>query len=221
MPLSVRPIERVRVSAASRAHDLGSEDRIIQDFQDYLRGLLSERPRSNAPVPRLADFRNTSLHAAPPAPVGLAAFDAIPIPRRPEASLPKLSAAIAARSELEVYLARSRRCPSCGWNDVRRSAAHKLGDRLLSVIGLVPYRCRTCSGRFHRARQTAPSPGPFRPEVSISPSRTLKIPGNLSSQGLFAAGTYSRALASIAATPGICAAKLAEWIRDAPGQVRS
>src|SRR5579862_3397864 len=64
-------------------------------------------------------------------------------------------------------------------------------------------------------------PGLSRADVSIIPSWILKIPGNLSSQAWFAAGTYWRALASMAATPGTCAASPAEWISDAPGHVRS
>ena len=57
--------------------------------------------------------------------------------------------------------------------------------------------------------------------VSIVPSLMTKMPGNLLSQDLFAAGTYSRALASIVVTPGTCAASPAFSISDAPGQVRS
>src|SRR5574340_17448 len=68
---------------------------------------------------------------------------------------------------------------------------------------------------------TGLSPGRCRTEVFMYPSFTLKIPGNLDSHALLAAGTYWRALASMAATVGTCAARPAEWIREAPGQVRS
>ena len=40
-------------------------------------------------------------------------------------------------------------------------------------------------------------------------------------QGALAAGRYWRELASIPDTPGTWAAMPAEWISDAPGQVRS
>src|SRR5580693_6272656 len=80
---------------------------------------------------------------------------------------------------------------------------------------------RALDTHVRRSALTAPRPGRRSADVSSMPSRTLKMPGNSSSQGLLAAGTYSRALASIAATPGMCAAKPAEWISDAPGQVRS
>src|SRR6516162_3301908 len=68
---------------------------------------------------------------------------------------------------------------------------------------------------------TTPKPGRFKSAVLIMPSWTRKIPGNLFSQGLLALGTYSRAFASTAATPGTCAASPTECTRDAPGQVRS
>src|ERR1017187_366022 len=186
----------------------------------------SALPRPSARAPLLAPFRSARLNIAPSVPdAGLAVFDAILAGPRGAVSMPRLPAALKSgswrtRADLEVCPT-ARRCQSCGWMDVRRFAAHNLNDYLLSVFGLVPYRCRTCSDRFHRTRQTAPSPGRRSVEVSIMPSRTLKIPGNLSSHGLFAAGTYSRALASIAAPPGMCAASPAEWISDAPGQVRS
>ncbi len=42
------------------------------------------------------------------------------------------------------------RCPNCGWTDVRRSMPHGLLDYFIRIAGLVPYRCRTCAGRFYR-----------------------------------------------------------------------
>jgi len=57
---------------------------------------------------------------------------------------------------------------------------------------------------------TAPRPAPFSSLVFIEPSFTLKIPGNLFSHSLFAAGKYCREFASIAATGGTCAARLAD-----------
>src|SRR5207249_9367942 len=68
---------------------------------------------------------------------------------------------------------------------------------------------------------TAPRPGLFKPLVSIVPSVMWKIPGNRSSQALLALGTYCLELASMAATVGTWAARPAEWMSDAPGQVRS
>src|SRR5437867_2207276 len=62
------------------------------------------------------------------------------------------------------------------------------------------------SGRGTRF-QSAPNPGPVSIPVAIEPSVTWKIPGNLASHGALAAGTYCRAFASMAATPGTCAAK--------------
>ena len=57
--------------------------------------------------------------------------------------------------------------------------------------------------------------------VFISPSWMVKSPGKRDSQAAFAAGTNWRALASIPAFFGTRAAMPAEWISDAPGQVRS
>ena len=49
---------------------------------------------------------------------------------------------------------KSLRCPSCGWTDVRRSMPHSFFDRLVRLIGLVPYRCRSCGERFYRTERT-------------------------------------------------------------------
>ncbi len=48
---------------------------------------------------------------------------------------------------------RGLRCPVCGWTDVRRSMPHGLLDHLVRIVGLVPYRCRSCGLRFYRAQQ--------------------------------------------------------------------
>jgi predicted RNA-binding Zn-ribbon protein involved in translation (DUF1610 family) len=53
---------------------------------------------------------------------------------------------------------KSPRCPNCGWLDVRRSQPHSFFDYLLRLIGLVPYRCRSCGERFHRADRTQGQP---------------------------------------------------------------
>ena len=50
------------------------------------------------------------------------------------------------------------RCPVCGWMDVRRSMPHGFFDGLLRIVGLVPYRCRSCGQRFYRPQQDAPEP---------------------------------------------------------------
>ena len=55
-----------------------------------------------------------------------------------------------------------------------------------------------------------PSPGPVSTPVSIVPSVTRKMPGKRASHARFAAGTYCREFASMAATPGTWAAKPAE-----------
>jgi DNA-directed RNA polymerase subunit RPC12/RpoP len=50
------------------------------------------------------------------------------------------------------------RCPECGWMDVRRSMPHGFVDGLLRVVGLVPYRCRSCGLRFYRPQQNGREP---------------------------------------------------------------
>jgi len=45
------------------------------------------------------------------------------------------------------------RCPNCGWTDVRRSNVHGLVDYLVRIVGLVPYRCRSCGERFYRGQR--------------------------------------------------------------------
>src|SRR5579859_3253650 len=68
---------------------------------------------------------------------------------------------------------------------------------------------------------TAPRPRLVRHSVCIEPSVMRKMPGKRSSHGRLAAGTYWREFDSMADTPGTCAASPAEWISDAPGQLRS
>lgn len=53
---------------------------------------------------------------------------------------------------------KSLRCPNCGWMDVRRSMPHSFLDRLVRLIGLVPYRCRSCGVRFYRTDRTQDQP---------------------------------------------------------------
>jgi hypothetical protein len=40
-------------------------------------------------------------------------------------------------------------CPRCGSDDTRRSK-RRGAERLLSHVGLWPYRCGACGERFHR-----------------------------------------------------------------------
>jgi hypothetical protein len=51
-------------------------------------------------------------------------------------------------------VAKSPRCRVCGCTDVRRSMPHGFVDRLMSLVGLVPYRCRICGQRYFRPRST-------------------------------------------------------------------
>jgi hypothetical protein len=48
------------------------------------------------------------------------------------------------------------RCPVCGWLDVRRSMPKGLLDGMIRIVGLVPYRCRSCGHRFYRRQQDEP-----------------------------------------------------------------
>lgn len=45
------------------------------------------------------------------------------------------------------------RCPNCGWTDVRRSMPRGFLDHLVRMVGLVPYRCRSCGARFYRTQR--------------------------------------------------------------------
>jgi len=49
------------------------------------------------------------------------------------------------------------RCPACGWMDVRRSMTHGILENLIRIVGVVPYRCRSCGQRFFRL-QHDPAP---------------------------------------------------------------
>src|SRR4051812_45376320 len=75
--------------------------------------------------------------------------------------------------------------------------------------------------RRDELNQAVHRPGPSSPVVRIQPSFTSKMPGNFFSQPRFAAGTYSRALASSPETPAKWLAMPTEWTSAAPGQVRS
>jgi len=48
------------------------------------------------------------------------------------------------------------RCPVCGWTDVRRSRPKGVVDGLVRMVGLVPYRCRSCGQRFYRGKHDDP-----------------------------------------------------------------
>ena len=50
------------------------------------------------------------------------------------------------------------RCPVCGWMDVRRSMPKGFVDALVRMVGLVPYRCRSCGLRFYRGKQDTAEP---------------------------------------------------------------
>jgi len=43
----------------------------------------------------------------------------------------------------------SRVCPHCSATDVHRSRRRAF-ERVLSIIGLMPYRCHACAHRFFR-----------------------------------------------------------------------
>src|SRR5690349_18886946 len=66
-----------------------------------------------------------------------------------------------------------------------------------------------------------PRPGPPMSAVRMYPSVILKMPGKRSCHRALAAGTYSRAFASMPATAGTRAEMPTDWISDAPGHVRS
>jgi len=94
--------------------------------------------------------RQASFIQGVESPTGLAVFEVMPRPQA--AAFPgRLPLRTLARSAM--FSMSRPACPRCGWHDVRRSAAHGPADHVLGVIGLVPYRCRTCGERFHRRRQ--------------------------------------------------------------------
>lgn len=39
-------------------------------------------------------------------------------------------------------------CPSCGGKNIRTSRVQSLGERVQSLIGICPFRCKACSHRF-------------------------------------------------------------------------
>src|SRR6185437_7035900 len=107
-----------------------------------------------------------------------------------------------------------------GWRPAFRSPRERCGVRLRSSRKFRKVRAAVeASGskkgmpkssepsENHRA---APRPGPFKSAVFIVPSRMVKTPGKRLSHGSFATGQYCRPFDSMAATPGTCAAMLAE-----------
>jgi hypothetical protein len=50
------------------------------------------------------------------------------------------------------------RCPDCGWTDVRLSMPRGIIDQLVRIVGLIPYRCRSCGLRFYRGHHGLPEP---------------------------------------------------------------
>jgi hypothetical protein len=43
-----------------------------------------------------------------------------------------------------------RKCPHCHSNDVRRSHRQNSLDVALSFVGIYPFRCESCNGRFKK-----------------------------------------------------------------------
>lgn len=43
------------------------------------------------------------------------------------------------------------RCPKCGSKSIRTSRVRGFAERILSVLGVCPFRCRNCSHRFTAA----------------------------------------------------------------------
>ncbi len=83
--------------------------------------------------------------------------------------------AYALRGEKEIATSRTS-CPFCNSANIRRSKRRSVRDRLLSVAGILPWRCESCSARFH---------------ARLLPFRTLlyahcKICGNLELQRISA-----------------------------------
>jgi CheY-like chemotaxis protein len=81
---------------------------------------------------------------------------------------------------------RSRICPRCGRNDVRQSGRRGVGDGLMGLIGLAPFRCRACRNRFFRfpagnghevgpAAEVLVEPISVQP-VSIQPAGSRPVP---------------------------------------------
>ena len=66
-------------------------------------------------------------------------LDPSPGPRRQE------------RDDSQEQHAAMPRCPNCGWQDVRISRSKGAIDSVLGALGVLPFRCRSCSHRFYRA----------------------------------------------------------------------
>ena len=43
-----------------------------------------------------------------------------------------------------------KRCPYCQSHNVRRSHRKNWGESALSAVGVYPFRCQNCYGRFRR-----------------------------------------------------------------------
>lgn len=61
-----------------------------------------------------------------------------------------------AETATEIESGKGPRCPVCGWTDVRRSMPKGILDALVRIVGLIPYRCRSCNQRFYRPRNDPP-----------------------------------------------------------------
>ena len=67
--------------------------------------------------------------------------------------------AVLARIELECDLdSRFMQCPKCKIGNAHRSHRAGLKERLTSIVGYVPYRCRDCGLRFLSFRYSSPDP---------------------------------------------------------------
>jgi hypothetical protein len=44
----------------------------------------------------------------------------------------------------------TRKCPYCQSNRLRRSHRKNLGEVALSYVGIYPFRCENCYGRFRK-----------------------------------------------------------------------
>jgi hypothetical protein len=43
-----------------------------------------------------------------------------------------------------------KKCPYCQSNSVRRSHRKNIGEVALSFVGIYPFRCESCYGRFRK-----------------------------------------------------------------------
>jgi hypothetical protein len=48
-------------------------------------------------------------------------------------------------------------CPRCGWHNTRPSHTLNAVDVLVRVLGMRPYRCRSCGNRFRVMRRVRKS----------------------------------------------------------------